>query len=74
MTKVELHYDLAAPADEALMNAIDRAHSVYGIQSVRLANSLDSIAVTYDASRLKRDDVEDVLRRAGLAIRPKTAA
>jgi hypothetical protein len=74
MTKVELHYDLASPADETLMNAIDRAHGVYGIQAVRLAASLDAISVTYDASRLKRDDVEEVLRRAGLAIRPKPAA
>jgi hypothetical protein len=67
MTKVELQFDLARPADAAVMQAIERAHAVYGMHGVMLSPSLDALTVTYDASRLTPADVEMVLLRSGIA-------
>jgi hypothetical protein len=69
MTKVQVRYELAGPVDEALMEAIARAHGVYGLQWIRLSPQLDSLVVEYDASRLTLDDVDHALRTAGLAVR-----
>lgn len=71
MTKVEASYELTAPVTDALLEAIDRAHSVYGLQSVRLTNSMDGLLVGFDASRLLLDDVENALHRVGLAVKRK---
>jgi hypothetical protein len=69
MTKVQLRYKLTHKLeDEALMEAVARAHSVYGFSRVTLAASLDALTVEYDASRLTADEVEDWLRRMGLPI------
>ena len=43
-------------------------HGVYGMQAVRLDPGLEGVKVTYDATRLKLDDVERQLRMAGLAV------
>jgi hypothetical protein len=69
MTKVQLRYDLLRPLDEALMERIAAAHSVYGIQRVQVAPTLDHLIVDYDASRLTEPQVESVLLRAGLPVR-----
>ncbi len=68
MTKVELLFDLARPLDGALMDAIARAHGIYGIFRVRLSPSMDGVTVEYDASRLTPAQVEAALVRAGVAI------
>lgn len=68
MTKVELHFDLARPLDNALMEAIARAHGIYGIFRVRLSPSMDAVTVEYDASRLTPAQVEAALLGAGVAI------
>jgi hypothetical protein len=68
MTKVQLHYDLLRPLDDALMAQIANVHSVYGILRVALAPTLDKIVVEYDATRLSPLEVESVLHRAGLPI------
>jgi|WetSurMetagenome_2_1015567.scaffolds.fasta_scaffold1169443_2 hypothetical protein len=69
MTKVEVRYDLTAPLDDSMMAAIDRSHGVYGLQSVRVAPTLDSLDVLYDASRLQPADVDETLMRLGLPVR-----
>jgi copper chaperone CopZ len=68
MTKVLLRYRLLRPLDETVMERIAAAHSIYGIHSVRLAPSLDSITVEYDASRLTPEEVEAALHRAGIPV------
>lgn len=68
MTRIELHFDLARPLDGALMDAIARAHGIYGILRVQLAPSMDAVTVEYDASRLTPAQVEAELLRAGVAI------
>jgi len=70
MTKVTLHYDLIRPlTDEDLLN-IANVHSVYGMARVQVSPSLASLSVDYDASRLMKADVEAVLMRYGIPIRP----
>lgn len=71
MTKVEARYELTGPLDDALLEAIDRVHGVYGMVMVRLAPSMDELIVHYDASRLKLPDVDGALMRAGLPVRRK---
>ena len=68
MTKVQLNYDLQHPLDSALMTAIDRAHSLYGLLRVQVAGGGGQLLVDYDASRLTRDQVEAALHGAGLPI------
>lgn len=69
MTKIQLQFRLTGPLDEPLMGRIARAHSIYGIQHVQVAPSLDALDVEYDASRLAAADVEAALHRAGIPMR-----
>lgn len=68
MTKVQLEYDLLRPIDENMMEQIARAHSVYGILRVSVAQSLDKLIVEYDASRLSPLEVENVLHSSGIPV------
>lgn len=68
MTKVQVRYKLSRPLNEALMNAIARAHAIYGIHRVQLAPALDALVVEYDASRLTPQQVEAELAAAGIAL------
>lgn len=68
MTKVQLEYKLTRPIDDATMDAISRAHGVYGMIRVALAPSMDKIIVEYDASRLSPLEVEARLHELGIAV------
>ena len=71
MTKVQLQYDLIRPLTDHDAAAIGDLNSVYGIERVQLAPSLDRLSVEYDASRLSEKDVEAVLQRYGLPVQRK---
>jgi hypothetical protein len=68
MTKVEIEFALARPLDDALLNRVAAAHSLYGILRVRPSSSLDRLTVEFDASRLSTAEVESALQRAGIPI------
>jgi hypothetical protein len=68
MTKVTLHYTLERPLTDDDLPAISDVHSTYGMARVQIAPSLDKIVVDYDASRLKKSDVEAALLRHGIPI------
>jgi hypothetical protein len=72
MTKVQAQFDLTRPLDEVLMEQIAKAHTVYGIARIYVP-TLDSITVEYDATRLNPMEVESVLLRAGIPVRPRTS-
>ena len=74
MTKVTLHYDLIRPLTDDDLPAISNVHSVYGMARVQVLPSLDKIVVDYDASRLKKTDVETELMRHGIPIHPAAQA
>ena len=68
MTKVQLEYELVRPLDDPLMDAIARAHGVYGIHRISLNPAMDRIKVEYDASRLSPLEVENRLQMMGIPV------
>ena len=70
MTKVEIRFRVRKPLDEALLERISDAHSLYGIQRLEANRSLDGLTVVYDATRLRPAEVEAALARAGIPVEP----
>ena len=68
MTKVQVRFRLQKPLDDSMMARISDAHSIYGIQQVKVAPSLDSVMVEYDATRLRPAEVEAALAGAGIPV------
>ena len=69
MTRVQARYLLEGPLDQALLSAVARAHSIYGIQGVQVASPPDAVLVEYDASRLTPKQVISALLSIGLPVR-----
>jgi copper chaperone CopZ len=69
MTKVQLHYELERPLQDADAEAVANVHGYYGIMRVSIAPALDRITVDFDASRLSEKDVEAALIRYGVPIK-----
>jgi hypothetical protein len=74
MTKVQAHFQLQRPLDDAMMERVSDAHSLYGILRVRLDASLAGVSVEYDASRLRPAEVEAALSGFGIPVTPVTTA
>ena len=68
MTKIQVHFDLARPLDEVLMENIAKANAVYGIERIAVAPSLAALTVEYDATRMNFSEVASVLLRAGVPV------
>ena len=68
MTKVQIRFRLQRPLDEPALTAIATVHARYGIQKIRVADSLDVLTVEYDATRLRPAEVEAALAGAGIAV------
>jgi hypothetical protein len=68
MTKVQIRFQLQRPLDDVLLQRISDAHSLYGIQRVKLAPP--GLVVEYDASRLRPAEVEAALAGAGIPVKP----
>jgi hypothetical protein len=68
MTKVQIRFRLARPLNDALLQRLADVNSLYGIQRIRLAPTMDSVTVEYDATRLRPAEVESALAGAGLAV------
>ena len=74
MTKVQKHFRLERKLDETLMQQIADANSIYGIEWIRIAPSREELIVEFDASRLRTNDVEMALQRAGIPVVDSAAA
>jgi hypothetical protein len=70
MTKVQMRFRLQRPPDDAMLAGLEGAHTLYGIQRVNLAPSLDSLMVEYDATRLRPAEVHSALTGAGIPVEP----
>ena len=70
MTRVQMHFRLRKPLDEAMMTRLSSESTLYGIQQVKLNPSLDGLMVEYDASRLRPAEVEAALAGAGISAEP----
>jgi hypothetical protein len=68
MTKVQIRFRVQRPLDEAMLERISDAHSLYGIQHVKVDPSLESLTVEYDATRLRPAEVESALACAGIPV------
>jgi hypothetical protein len=66
MTKVQKHFRLERPLDEALMQQIADTNSIYGIEWIKITPSREELLVEFDATRLRSSDVEAALQRAGI--------
>ena len=73
MTKVQIHFRLQRPLDNTMLTRIAEVNALYGIQRVRVAPSMDSLTVDYDATRLRPAEVESALATAGIPIAPELA-
>jgi hypothetical protein len=71
MTKVQMRFHVQRPLDETAMARIADAYSIYGMQKIRVAPSLDQLTVEYDATRLRPAEVQAALSRAGIPVSPK---
>ena len=70
MTKVQIRFRLQKPLDDVMLARISDAYALYGIQKVKVAASLDSLMVEYDATRLRPAEVESALAGAGIPVTP----
>jgi allophanate hydrolase subunit 1 len=68
MTRVQIHFRLRHPLSDKLLLSIAKAHTLYGIQRVRLSPAMDSLMVEYDATRLRPAEVEAALSGAGIDV------
>jgi len=73
MTKVRIRFRLQRPLDNAMLARIAEVNVLYGIERVRVAPTLDSLTVDYDATRLRPAEVESALAAAGIPIAPQLA-
>jgi hypothetical protein len=71
MTKVQIRFRLQKPLDESALTAIAKAHTIYGIEKIKVADSLDALTVEYDATRLRPAEVEAALAGAGIPVQPE---
>lgn len=68
MTQLEVLYRYESHPTETAMIALGRLREVYGIRRIKLDEEWKTVRVEYDATRLSRPIVMDLLRRTGLAV------
>jgi allophanate hydrolase subunit 1 len=68
MTRIQMHFRLRQPLDDAMMAKLADASAIYGIQKVKLG--ADNLMVEYDATRMRPAEVEAALAQAGIAAEP----
>ncbi|HEX3472851.1 MAG TPA: hypothetical protein VHT28_16850 [Silvibacterium sp.] len=68
MTQLEVLYRYEQHPTEAAMFALGKMREVYGIRRVRMDSKGQTIRVEYDATRLNKPIVCELLRRAGVDI------
>lgn len=68
MTQLEVQYRYERHPTEAAMFALGKTREVYGIRHLKMDQVGKTILVEYDATRLTKPIVAELLRRAGLDI------
>ncbi len=67
MTKVQTHFRLQRPLDDAMLAQLPSTHTLYGILKVQVNND-GSLTVEYDATRLRPAEVEAAFSAAGIPV------
>jgi hypothetical protein len=68
MTQLDVLFRYAEHPTERAMFALSSLSEVYGIRSVRVDEAAKTIRIEFDATRLTRVVVAQMLRRAGIDI------
>lgn len=68
MTQLEVLYRYENHPTEAAMFALGNLREVYGIRKLKVSEEWKTIRVEYDATRLSKPVVQQLLRRAGVSI------
>lgn len=68
MTQLEVVYRYEHHPSEAAMFALGNAREVYGIRRIKIDREWNTVRVEYDATRLNKQVVAQLLRRAGIEI------
>ena len=68
MTQLDVLYRYEGHPTEAAMAALGHLREIYGIRRVRMDEEWKRIRVEFDATRLNKATVLQLLRRAGIAI------
>jgi copper chaperone CopZ len=68
MTTVDVLFRYEQHPTEAAMYALNDLSEVYGIRSIRLSEESQTVRVEYDATRLNKATVHQLLRRTGIDI------
>jgi hypothetical protein len=66
MTQLEVLYRYERHPSEAAMIALGNAREVYGIRRIKIDPEWNTIRIEYDATRLNKQIVYELLRRAGI--------
>ncbi|MGC2605256.1 MAG: hypothetical protein WA419_06845 [Silvibacterium sp.] len=66
MTQLEVLYRYERHPSEDAMIALGNAREVYGIRRIKLDPEWNTIRIEYDATRLDKQIVYELLRRAGI--------
>ena len=73
MTLLDACFRYNLPPGEQELRALNAAREVYGIRAIKINEKDLTILVEFDASRLSEDQVESLLRRAGVDIEERVA-
>ena len=68
MTQLEVLYRYEQHPTEAAMFALGKMREVYGVRRMRMDQDKKTIQVEYDATRLNKAIVSELVRRSGLDI------
>jgi len=73
MTLLDASFRYNLPPGEQELRALNAAREGYGIRAIKINEKERTIRVEFDASRLSDDQVESLLRRAGVDIEARVA-
>ena len=68
MTQLEILYRYEQHPTEAAMFAMGKMRDVYGVRRIRMNQEWKTVQVEYDATRLNKAIIYELLRRTGLDI------
>ncbi len=73
MTTVDVLYRYELQPAESAMFALGSLKEVYGIRRVAIDEAAKTVRVEYDATRLNRSTIAQLLRRGGISILEEVA-
>jgi hypothetical protein len=73
VTALEVVYRYITPPGESVARALDKVREVYGIRRITFQEAEHTVRVEFDASRLNKATVANLLRGAGMDLGAEVA-